>query len=492
MFIRRAFSSKYRTQLLINNQWVNSSTGKTFKTINPATEEVITEVQYASSADVDKAVNAAREAFDNGPWRKYTASQRANLLYKLTDLLVKHKEELAHLESLDNGKPISDSLGIDLPMVINVYKYYAGFADKVFGKTIPMNGPYFTYTRLEPKGVAGQIIPWNFPLAMQAWKLAPALAAGCTVVLKPAEQTPLSALKVGELIVEAGFPPGVVNILPGHGDTGAALAVHPKVDKIAFTGSTEVGLEIVRNSGVNGLRRVTLELGGKSPNIILDDADLDLAIAQSQLGLFLNQGQCCIAGSRIFVQEKIYDEFVKRTVSCSISRKLGNPFDKSIQQGPQVDENQLHRVLKYIEIGKQEGAKLLAGGKRWGTKGYFVEPTVFADVTDDMTIAKEEIFGPVMSILKFKTIDEVIARANNSEYGLGAGVVTRDIEKALKIVNSLRTGTVYVNCYDIFTEGTPFGGYKNSGIGRELGEDGILNYLEPKTVVIKTSEDTLP
>ena len=492
MFIRRAFTSKFRTQLLINNEWVNSSTGKTFKSINPATEEVITEVQHASSADVDKAVNAAREAFDHGPWRRYTVGQRANLLYKLSDLIDKHKLELAQLESLDNGKPVSDSFNVDLPMVSSVYRYYAGYADKIFGKTIPMNGPFFAYTRLEPKGVAGQIIPWNFPLAMQAWKLAPALAAGCTVILKPAEQTPLTALKVGELVIEAGFPAGVVNILPGHGDTGAALAIHPKVDKIAFTGSTEVGLEILRNSGVNGLRRVTLELGGKSPNIILEDADIDLAIAQSYLGVFFNQGQCCIAGSRVFVHEKIYDEFVKRVTSCALSKKLGNPQDKTTQQGPQVDEAQLKRVLHYIEVGKNEGARLLCGGKRWGNKGYFVEPTIFADVTDNMTIAKEEIFGPVMSILKYKTIDEVIERANNSIYGLGAGIVTRNLENALKITNALRTGSVYVNCYDMFTESTPFGGYKQSGIGRELGEDGIMNYVESKTVVIKTSDDTLP
>ena len=301
MFIRRAFASNFRTQLLINNQWANSSTGKMFKTINPVTEEVITEIQHASAADVDKAVNAAREAFDNGPWRRHTAGQRANLMYKLVDLIDRNKKELAEMESLDNGMPINDAVNVDLPMTLSVYRYYAGYADKFFGKTIPMNGPFFAYTRLEPKGVVGQIIPWNFPLTMQAWKLAPALAAGCTIVLKPAEQTSLTALRVGELIIEAGFPAGVVNILPGHGDTGAALAIHPKVDKIAFTGSTEVGLEILRNSGVNGLRRVTLELGGKSPNIILEDADIDLAIAQSYLGVFFNQGQCCIAGSRVFV-----------------------------------------------------------------------------------------------------------------------------------------------------------------------------------------------
>jgi aldehyde dehydrogenase (NAD+) len=491
MFLRPALKASYRTQLLINNKWVNSSDGRTFKTINPATEELIANVQWGSVQDVNTAVNAAREAFE-GPWRRTSAVQRANLLYKLADLIEKNREELAQLESLDNGKPISDARAGDLQLTIQCYRYYAGYADKVFGKTIPMNGPFFAYTRFEPKGVAGQIIPWNFPLLMQAWKLAPALAAGCTSVLKPAEQTPLSSLRVGELIIEAGFPAGVVNIVPGEGDTGAALAVHPGIDKIAFTGSTEVGLEIMSKAGVNGLKRVTLELGGKSPNIIMDDADLDLAVAQSQVGVFLNQGQCCIAGSRVFVHEKIYDEFVRRTALCTAGRKLGNPLDDSTGQGPQVDENQMKRVLSYIEKGKQEGARLITGGKRFGNKGFFVEPTVFADVTDNMTIAKEEIFGPVFSILKFKDLDEVIARANNSNYGLGAGVVTKNVETALKVVNGIRSGTVYVNCYDVFSENLPFGGFKDSGIGRELGEDGIMNYLEQKSVVIKTSNDTLP
>lgn len=491
MFIRRAFSSNFQTKLFINNQWVNSSTGKVFPTINPATEQVITEIQYGSPADIDKAVDAAKEAFE-GPWRRFTAVQRANLLYKLADLIDKNKEELINMECLDNGKPISELTYIDLPVTSSVFRYYASFADKIFGKTIPMNGPFFTYTRLEPKGVAGQIIPWNFPLVMLSWKLAPALAAGCTCVLKPAEQTPLTALKIGELLIEAGFPAGVVNIVPGFGDTGAALAIHKKVDKIAFTGSTEVGLEIVRNSGINGLRRVTLELGGKSPNIILDDANLDCAVMQSHMGLFFNQGQCCNAGSRLFVQEKIYDNFIKLASDCAKSRKIGNPLDPSTQHGPQIDENQMKNILKYVDLGKKEGAKLLTGGNRWGNKGYYVEPTVFADVTDDMTIAKEEIFGPVMSILKFKTIDEVIERANNTKYGLAAGVVTNDVEKAVKIAHSLRAGQVYVNCYGAVSEGAPFGGYKQSGTGRELGEDGIMNYLESKTVVVKTSNDTLP
>lgn len=417
---------------------------------------------------------------------------RQNYLLRLADLIGQNSDELARLETLDNGKPINDSRYVDVVMTADCYRYYAGVANNIRGKTIPIHGNYQCYTRKEPKGVAGQIIPWNFPLLMQAWKLAPALAAGCTLILKPAEQTPLSALRIGELIVEAGFPEGVVNILPGFGDAGQALSTHADVDKVAFTGSTEVGLEIMRNAGSNGLKRVTLELGGKSPNIILDDADLDCAIAQSQLGLYFNQGQCCIAGSRIFVQESIYKKFIEASVESSRARVLGDPLDPNTTHGPQIDEAQMNKILGYITKGKTEGAKLLTGGNRKGQKGFFVEPTVFSDVTDDMTIAKEEIFGPVMSILKFKTIEEVIERANRTSYGLGAGLVTKDLEKALRITNALKAGTVYVNCYDIIQENTPFGGYKNSGIGRELGEDGAENYLETKTVIIKTSKDTLP
>jgi len=329
-------------------------------------------------------------------------------------------------------------------------------------------------------------------MLMLAWKLGPALAMGCTLIVKPAEQTPLTALRVGELLMEAGFPEGVVNIVPGFGPTaGAALVEHEDVDKIAFTGSTEVGLQIMSNSSRKRLKRVTLELGGKSANIIMDDADLDLAIRQSQLGLFLNQGQCCIAGSRLFVHEKIYDEFVRRSVEEARKRVVGDPFAQNTNQGPQIDIEHMNNILNYISIGSREGAKLLTGGKRLGKKGYFIEPTVFSDVKDEMTIAKEEIFGPVMSILKFSSIDEVINRANKTLYGLGAGVVTRDIGNALKLANGLQSGTVYVNCYDVFDSNTPFGGFKNSGIGRELGEYGLLNYTEVKTVIIKRPKDSL-
>jgi aldehyde dehydrogenase (NAD+) len=413
------------TQLLIDGKFVNSSSGKTFDTFNPATEEKITSVQEASVEDVNKAVKAARKAFDHGPWRRMAASERGRLMYKLADLMEKHQDELAALEALDNGKPVSFAKAADIALCIKTYRYYAGWADKIHGQTISIGGPYQCYTKEEPVGVAAQIIPWNFPALMQAWKLGPALATGCTVVMKPAEQTPLTALRVGELIMEAGFPEGVVNILPGFGPTaGQALAQHSDVDKVAFTGSTEVGYEIMRHSHKHNLKRITLELGGKSANIIMDDANIDLAIAQSQVGLFLNQGQCCIAGSRLFVHEKIYDEFVARSVEASKKRKVGDPFNSETDQGPQVDNDQFKKIMNYIDIGKKEGAKLLTGGKRVGSKGFFVEPTVFSDVKDDMTIAKEEIFGPVMSIMKFKNIDEVIERANNSNYGLGAGLVT--------------------------------------------------------------------
>jgi aldehyde dehydrogenase (NAD+) len=398
----------------------------------------------------------------------------------------KHKEDLARLETLDNGKPLSDSLTKDLPLAIACYRYYAGWADKVQGKTIPINGPYLCYTRHEPVGVVGQIIPWNFPLLMQAWKLAPALATGNTLILKTAEQTPLSALRVGELIMEAGFPPGVVNILPGYGPTaGGAIARHPDIDKVAFTGSTEVGHLIMEAAAQTNLKRVSLELGGKSPNIVFADADMDAAIEGAHQGVFFNQGQCCNAGSRLFVEEKCYDEFVAKCVERSKNRKVGNPLEPGIEQGPQVDNEQFDKVMGYIESGMREGAQMLCGGSRIGDRGYFIEPTVFADVQDDMKIAREEIFGPVMSILKFKDLDEVTRRANDTMYGLAAGVWTRDISKAHAIAHGVRAGTVWVNSYHVFDAAAPFGGFKQSGMGRELGEYGLEHYTEVKTVTVK-------
>ena len=475
------------TKLLIGNKWVDSASGKTFPSVNPSTGEVITQVAEADAPDVDKAVAAARKAFEHGPWRnKMSASERGKLLHRLADLIEKNADELARLEALDNGKPYKVAKAADLPLTIACYRYYAGWADKVQGKTIPVNGNYFCYTRHEPVGVVGQIIPWNFPLLMQAWKLGPALATGNTVVMKPAEQTPLTALRVGELIVEAGFPEGVVNLLPGYGPTaGAAIARHTDVDKVAFTGSTEVGHLIMEASAKSNLKRVTLELGGKSPNIVFADANMDEAIEGAHFALFFNQGQCCCAGSRLFVEEKAYDEFVAKSVARAKARKVGDPFDAKTEQGPQVDDAQFEKVMSYINAGKKEGAKLVAGGNRVGDRGYFIEPTVFADVKDDMKIAREEIFGPVMSILKFKSIDEVVERANRSEYGLAAAVWTRDIGKAHAIANRVRAGTVWVNCFDVFDAAAPFGGFKQSGIGRELGEYGLQQYTEVKTVTVK-------
>jgi len=473
------------TKLLINNRWVDSASGKTFPTVNPSTGEEICRVAEADAADVDKAVSAARAAFD-GPWRRISAAERGKLMNRLADLIEQNADQLARLEALDNGKPYQVAKAADLPLTIACYRYYAGWADKVQGKTIPISGDYFCYTRLEPVGVVGQIIPWNFPLLMQAWKLGPALATGNTVVMKPAEQTPLTALRVGELIVEAGFPEGVVNLLPGYGPTaGAAIAWHHDVDKVAFTGSTEVGHLIMEAAAKSNLKRVTLELGGKSPNIVFADADMDQAIEGAHFALFFNQGQCCCAGSRLYVEAKCYDEFVERSVTRARNRTVGDPFDPNTEQGPQVDDAQFEKVMSYIAAGKQEGASLLAGGNRVGNRGFFIEPTVFGDVKDDMKIAREEIFGPVMSILKFRDLDEVVERSNRSEYGLAAAVWTRDIGKAHAIANKVRAGTVWVNCYDVFDAAAPFGGFKQSGMGRELGEYGLQQYTEIKTITLK-------
>lgn len=475
------------TKIFINNEWCDAVSGKTFPTINPATGEKIVDVAEGDKADVDKAVAAASAAFKLGsPWRTMDASERGRLLYRLSDLIERDREYLARLETLDNGKPYSDSYNVDLNLVIKCYRYYAGWADKIQGKTIPMDGNVLAFTRHEPVGVVGQIIPWNFPLLMQAWKLAPALCAGNTIILKPAEQTPLTALYVASLLVEAGFPPGVVNIIPGYGPTaGGAISSHPKVDKVAFTGSTEVGHLIMQAAGASNLKNVTLELGGKSPNIVLADADLDHAVETSHFALFFNQGQCCCAGSRIYVEESIYDEFVKKSIERAKSRKVLDPMDPECEQGPQVDQEQFDKILDLIESGKKEGAKLECGGGRLGEKGFFVQPTVFTDVKDDMRIATEEIFGPVMQIMKFKTIDEVIERANRTNYGLAASIFTKDIEKALMLAQGIRAGTVWINCYDVLEAQAPFGGFKESGSGRELGEYGLEQYSEVKTVTIK-------
>jgi aldehyde dehydrogenase (NAD+) len=473
-------------KLLIDNRWVESESGRTFATVNPSTGEEICQVAEADSADVDRAVLAARAAFEHGPWPKMPASERGGLLYRLADLIENNADAMARLESLDCGKPVSVARAVDVAKTIACYRYFAGWADKVQGKTIPIDGDFLCYTRHEPIGVVGQIIPWNYPMLMMAWKLAPALATGNTVVIKPAEQTPLSALRVGELILEAGFPNGVVNVLPGFGPTaGAAIAHHMDVDKVAFTGSTEVGHLIMEAAAKSNLKPVTLELGGKSPNIVFDDVDLDEAVEGAHLGLFSNQGQSCCAGSRVFVAEKIYEQFVEKSIARARKRVVGDPFDPRTESGPLVDEIQLERVLGYIQSGRADGATLACGGERIGDRGYFVQPSVFADVHDEMKIAREEIFGPVMSVISFKSIDEVIARANRTKYGLAAAVWTRDIKKALAVANSVRAGTIWVNCYNVLDTRAPFGGFKQSGIGRELGEYGLQQYTQVKSVIAK-------
>lgn len=490
--VRRFVSTRTR-KMLIDGKWVEAASGKTFTTYDPATEQPLAEVAAGDKEDVDRAVRAARRAFEGGPWRRMTASERGRALWKLADLIERHTEEFAQLETLDNGKPISVARVADVPLVVDHFRYYAGWATKVEGETIPVSVPgMLNYTLREPVGVVGQIIPWNFPLLMAAWKLGAALACGNTVVLKPAEQTPLSALRLGELLDEAGIPPGVVNIVTGFGETaGAAIAAHPDVDKVAFTGSTEVGHEIMRAAAGN-LKRVSLELGGKSPNIVFADADLDQAAAGAASAIYFNHGQCCCAGSRLFIEQSAYDRVMPQLVEFSQKITVGPGMDPKTEMGPLVSSEQFERVNSFLGAGSREGATIATGGGRPKQleRGYFVAPTVFTDVRADMKIVREEIFGPVVCAIPFKNVDEVAAAANDTTYGLAAAVWTRDIQKAHRLAHTIKAGTVWINCYNAFDAASPFGGYKQSGFGREMGKAALELYTQIKSVWVNIGTPT--
>ena len=480
-----------RYQLFIDGQFVDAESGKTFNSPNPATGETFAEVAEADKADIDKAVAAARKAFE-GKWSKMSARDRGRLLYKLSQLIERDTAQLAELETSDNGKPIKESTYIDIPSVVENFEYFAGWATKIEGETIPVPGQMFNYTLREPVGVCGQIIPWNFPLLMAAWKLAPALAAGNTVVLKPAEQTPVTAMEFAKLVQEAGFPEGVVNVVPGYGETaGAALASHKGIDKIAFTGSTEIG-KVIAKAAADNLTKVSLELGGKAPNIIFADADLDQAVNGAMMGIFFNQGQVCCAGSRLFVEEKIKEEFLGRFKEKADRIKVGDPMDKATLMGPQVSAEQLNKIKSYVGIARDEGATVFAGGETpqldpQFQNGYFFQPTIFSDVNNSMRVAQEEIFGPVTSVISFDNDEELIRQANETIYGLSAGIWTRDITRAHRFAKAVKAGVVWINTYNMFNAASPFGGYKQSGYGREMGKHALEMYTQVKSVWVDLS-----
>lgn len=475
-------------KLLIDGEWVPAASGETFETINPATEEVLAEVAHGQAEDIDRAIAAARRAFQDGSeWRTMNTSDRGRLIWKISELIEENADELAMLEALDNGKPFTVARAADVPLAADLFRYMAGWTTKIHGRTVdiaalPAPGEYHAYTLRDPVGVVGQIIPWNFPLLMAAWKLGPVLAAGCTVVLKPAEQTPLSALRLGELMMEAGLPKGVVNIVTGFGDAGGHLAQHDDVDKVAFTGSTEVGKMIV-GAAAGNLKKVTLELGGKSPNVVFADADMETAIAGAANAVFFNHGQCCNAGTRLYVQKDKFDEVVAGIAEAAAKINVAPGTDENSDMGPLISDEQFGKVLGYLKEGKQDGATAVSGGDRSGDRGYFVQPTILTDTTNDMSVVREEIFGPVVCAMPFDSVEDIAETANDSNYGLAAGVFTSDLSKAHRTAKRLRAGTVWINTYHVFDAAMPFGGYKESGWGREMGSEVLENYLETKSVV---------
>jgi len=472
-----------KTDLFINNEWRPAASGKRFPVVNPATEEVLAEVAAGDAADVDNAVRAAKACFESAAWRDLSARKRGRILCKAADLLENRLEEFARLESMQNGKTLFEAK-IELTMTVNTLRYYAGWADKIVGDTLPVEGPFFAYTLREPVGVVGAIVPWNFPLNIASWKFAPALAAGCTIILKPASETPLTALLFGEVALEAGLPPGAFNVVSGGGSTaGAALVRHPDVDKIAFTGSTEVGRQIMKMAAETN-KRVTLELGGKSPNIIFADADLKAAVRGAQTGIFYGKGEVCAAGSRLLVEKSVHQQVIEQLAEGAKKMTPGDPLDKNTRMGALVSKKQQDSVLAYIKKGVDEGAQLVAGGKaaKANGKGYYVEATVFDGVQPEMTIAREEIFGPVLAVLTFDDFDQGVKLANQTIYGLAAGIWTKDIQKAHRAAKSIRAGTVWINTYNYYDSGAPFGGFKASGFGRDLGREALDGYLETKTV----------